>query len=273
MSRLRNRLTYANVAATLALVFAMSGGALAASKFIVTSTKQIKPSVLAQLKGKAGPAGAPGAAGAQGPAGAKGENGAPGGKGADGTSVTSAAEPKGANCKEGGSKFTAAAGVTYACNGEKGAKGEPWTAGGTLPSEKTETGAYAFGEFTRAAVPGAFPAVGALSFAIPLAAPLGTGHVHYVNTKGKEVVLGGGGLEEVTSTECLGSKEVPTAEPGNLCVYASLEANVGSFNGLISNPGVPGQEETAGTTGATLGVFVLGEGNIEAGGTWAVTAP
>jgi hypothetical protein len=59
-TRLRPRFTYANVTVTLALVFAMTGGAYAASKFIITSTKQIKPSVLSQLKGKAGPAGAGG---------------------------------------------------------------------------------------------------------------------------------------------------------------------------------------------------------------------
>jgi hypothetical protein len=62
-TRLRPRFTYANVTVTLALVFAMTGGAYAASKFIITSTKQIKPSVLSQLKGKAGPAGAGGGAG------------------------------------------------------------------------------------------------------------------------------------------------------------------------------------------------------------------
>ena len=45
-SRIRKRLTYANVAMTMALVFAMSGGAYAAKKYVITSTKQIKPSVL-----------------------------------------------------------------------------------------------------------------------------------------------------------------------------------------------------------------------------------
>ena len=61
-SVIRRRATYANVAMTLALVFAMTGGAYAAKKWVITSTKQIKPSVLKQLTGKAGPGGPPGAA-------------------------------------------------------------------------------------------------------------------------------------------------------------------------------------------------------------------
>jgi hypothetical protein len=36
---------FGNVAMTLALVFAMSGGAYAARRFVITSTKQIKPMV------------------------------------------------------------------------------------------------------------------------------------------------------------------------------------------------------------------------------------
>src|ERR1700733_10619346 len=92
-SAIRTRLSYANVMATLALFFAMSGGALAASHYLVTTTKQIKPSVLAQLKGKAGaggaagatgPAGSAGSAGSQGPAGTKGETGANGANGTNG---------------------------------------------------------------------------------------------------------------------------------------------------------------------------------------------
>jgi hypothetical protein len=78
MTKLRRRLSYANITATLALLFAMSGGALAATHYVITSTKQISPKVRKELKGAqgpkgpAGPAGSPGASGAaggQGPAG------------------------------------------------------------------------------------------------------------------------------------------------------------------------------------------------------------
>ena len=58
---MRRRLSYANVTATLALVFAMSGGAMAANHYLITSTKQINPKVLKKLTGKTGKTGATGA--------------------------------------------------------------------------------------------------------------------------------------------------------------------------------------------------------------------
>jgi hypothetical protein len=85
-------MTYANVVATLALVFAMAGGAAAASHYLITSTKQISPKVLKQLKkpgakgttGPAGPAGPAGAAAANGSAGAAGKEGPQGAQGPEG---------------------------------------------------------------------------------------------------------------------------------------------------------------------------------------------
>jgi hypothetical protein len=60
------------ITAALALFIAFGGSAAAASHYLVTSTSQIKPSVLMKLKGNAGAKGAAGPAGAVGPAGAPG---------------------------------------------------------------------------------------------------------------------------------------------------------------------------------------------------------
>jgi hypothetical protein len=86
---MRRRLSYANVTATLALVFSMTGGALAARHYLITSTKQIKPSVLKQLQGKIGRTGPQGLQGPQGPPGQQGAGGATGATGPAGTPATS----------------------------------------------------------------------------------------------------------------------------------------------------------------------------------------
>ncbi len=83
LSSIRSHLSYANVAATMALVFAMGGSAVAANHYLVTSTKQIKPSVLKSLKGNAGHTGA---TGPQGKEGLQGKEGSAGKEGARGPS-------------------------------------------------------------------------------------------------------------------------------------------------------------------------------------------
>jgi hypothetical protein len=108
-SAIGRRVSYANVVATIALVLAMGGSAVAAKHYLIDSLHQINPKVIKQLRGHNGAPGLPGAkgeTGAPGAAGAKGEPGAAGAKGEKG-------EPGAAGAKgEKGEK------------GETGAKGE-----------------------------------------------------------------------------------------------------------------------------------------------------
>jgi collagen triple helix repeat protein len=238
-SVLRRRMSYANVVATLALVFAMSGGALAASKFLITSTKQIKPSVLAQLKGKAGKNGA---VGAQGPAGLAGPAGPAGPQG-----------PAGANGKDG-------APGPEGKEGKQGLPGKDGTTGFTkvLPKGATETGAWTVS--TPAEIGGL--GFSSISFAIPLESALGEGNVIFVSP------------EEENVPHCEGTVASPTAEAGYLCVYAhSLGSAVPYPVGPVEDPSL-GFGTAAGA--AQTGALVLLESNSEergfGDGTWAVTA-
>jgi Collagen triple helix repeat (20 copies) len=276
LSAIRKRLTYGNVAMTLALVFAMTGGAYAAKHYLITSTKQISPKVLRALKGAKGAPGAngapgaTGAAGPQGPAGANGKdgaNGANGSNGANGTSVTSAAitpNLTNANCPEGGSEFTAAAAKkTYACNGKEGS---PWTASGTLPKGATETGIW------QLTVPGAGEGeikVAPISFPIPLAAALGASEVTYVSPK------------EVTPEHCTGDATKPGAETGHMCIFHTEGNGFVSPGGEPPGTGLQHQIQVtptgaigAGITGTEI-LFLTKPGkapeDVSAEGTWAVT--
>lgn len=90
---MRHKPSISGVIAAVALFFAIAGaGAYAADSYIITSTHQIKPSVLRKLandvrgpRGTAGTAGAQGASGPQGLQGPAGTNGTPGPQGAPGT--------------------------------------------------------------------------------------------------------------------------------------------------------------------------------------------
>ncbi len=106
-------MTYANVVATFALVFAMGGSAVAASHYLITSKKQISPKALKEIaaSGKTGPAGGTGATGAAGAQGPQGPQGAPGVNGTNGTN--------GANGERGQTGLPGPEGPEHAGAGER----------------------------------------------------------------------------------------------------------------------------------------------------------
>jgi hypothetical protein len=146
MKTLRRHLSYANVVATLALMFAMTGGALAANHYLINSTKQINPKVLKKLKGNAGKTGKLGGAGPQGAIGPQGPKGGEGPKGTEG--------PKG---PEGHAGLSALA---------------------SLPSGDTESGSYGTG--TTGGKAGEIMETAA-TFPIPLAEGAPAGQVIYTD--------------------------------------------------------------------------------------------
>ncbi len=273
-SSIRKHLNPTTVLACAALVFAMTGGAFAAtggsggrgsssgpSHATLTATaakSKAKSKTKAGPKGPAGPAGkngtngtngAPGATGPAGPQGTAGDNGSNGSNGEPGTSVTSKQlTNKEAACnKEGGSEFTAGTTKTTACNGKEGS---PWTAGGTLPKGSSEKGEWGTVYYPPAVLEGGLTLV-PISFGIPLTeAPA----VH---------VIKAGEKGEGNGTGCPATSEAakPEAEPGSLCIFIETEANVAQLVG--------GSPTTVGTR-----VFIApakAEQTI-ADGTWAVTA-
>jgi Collagen triple helix repeat (20 copies) len=293
-SIVRRHMTYTNIAATMAVVFAMSGGAYAVSDThggghqlstaLISAKKKVKkpaggkpgPRGPAGSQGPAGPAGPTGPAGTngtgeKGPQGNPGTNGSNGTAGTNGTNGTSATTEtftgEAHGCKDGGVVIKSASPETVVCNGEGGASG--FTS--VLPAEKTETGAWATGKLTGTPGIDAVP----ISFAIPLPSrgagktALGQHAVHFIAPDGNEIVEG---KEEPPSVACEGGTvEEPTAKPGSLCIYASTLEN---FDTVETEVVDPANSPTAGAgTAGTMIWFYGATAEAFAFGTWAVTAP
>jgi hypothetical protein len=268
-SRVKPHLTPSTAIAIVALVFAVTGGAFAATGGNGGSGAKASASVTPlahaakkkaapkSTRGPAGPKGATGATGATGPAGPAGPTGPAGATGPAGTNGTNGVGTEGKEGKQGEP-------------GKQGPKGAPGpegvcsTSNCVLPPETTETGSWALGEYPEGVATGTYLYT-ALSFPIPLNTSLASTHVHYIEKDGNEHGKG------VPPTECgtpAGSAEDPKASPGNLCVYEIHNIEHMTFTRLDKSGA---EVEGASTAGAIL-VMQGGEA-ASAWGTWAVTAP
>jgi hypothetical protein len=265
------------IVAVIALIAALGGAAFASGGLSSQAKKEIKKYAKLYAKQFAVP-------GAQGPQGPQGPPGAPGGPGKDGTNGVNGKSvvathlepgegPTGEECKEGGTELEVegSGAAEVVCNGEPGTFGSQ-----ALPEGQSLTGVWSFGEMATSVA-----AFVPISFQVPVEGGLNRAHVHFINSAGKEVVLSEAGeLEEITSSQCQGSAESPTAQPGNLCMYAKVQANFNAYtnpNNFFEAPGsitAAGAEAIAGAApvGAILTTLPTGA-NSRGSGTWAVRAP
>ncbi len=311
LSALRKRvhLSPATAIAFLALVFAITGGAFAATggngggsshaTFIASAAKS-KSKVKAKVgpRGPAGPAGKNGANGAQGsagpagPQGAKGENGAPGApgekgtNGADGKSVqtsefTGTKEPSSKPCTgAGGSEFEVEGSgkITYACNGGAGSGGGYPE---TLPSGKTETGTWSTHAKTYLPEKAAHQeTTTSISFPIPLPEPsehAKAAKIEYVNVAYNSKTE----PEPTGNANCPGFDPAPEAAKGYLCIYSFTveEIHVAAVNYHNPESLLAGfVEHYASRSGVTLQfespptTLAAQIEGLSAEGAWAVTA-
>ena len=259
-SLIRSHFGIPGVIAVMALVFAMFGGAYAATNGNplagaskhkrhhkkgkkhkkkqggLTGKQKKEVEKIAKKfqgtgpKGDKGDAGAAGATGATGDAGAAGATGATGATGEPGE------------------------------DGETGPEGSPWTDGGTLPEGSTETGSWA-AEFTGESMV-------QFSFNIPLKDPIPASNVA-ANAKGYD------GHGELTPEEehCPGDVSDPRAAPGYFCAYTATGV---LGNGAIASI-APADQTTfgaaEGTSTAGGWLFMFSTNASHTVGTWAVTAP
>lgn len=263
-SKIRKRLSPAGLIAVLALVFAMTGGAYAAKKYLITSTKQISPSVLAQLKGAKGASGAPGALGPAGPAGPVGGAGPQGSQGPQG--------PAGTPGTPGTPGKTGPAGPA----GPTGPEGVCSTSNCVLPSGVTETGTWGadvFGapEETELYIP--------ISFTVPLKEESSEKAFYctiaQVNS-GKGECDNARNPSEVVNSGCTGTVTRPTAPAGVLCIYTSFEQLENIRTNQIEEVGAVEQGESPDSPTGAIIALKVGEaaatGSIRMFGSFAVTA-
>ena len=231
-STLRMKFGIPGVISVIALVFAMFGGAYAASN------SSGGHNATASAKAKQGPRGKTGKTGPAGPLGPVGPQGSSGANGKDG-----------ANGSNGETGATGPAGPA-------GPAGSPWTLGGKLPSESTETGLWGTGENSPEGLR-YFP----ISFGLPL-------------QEAPQAVLVQSNEESAPGCPGRGDDEIPMADPGKLCVYV-MPSNNATGLGIertIYNESFEEYERLGGAS--PVGALVVADctAHCFVNGTWAVTA-
>jgi Collagen triple helix repeat (20 copies) len=289
---IRKRITPSTVIAVLALIFAATGGAFAATgggsggDSHATALATVSKSKSKPKTGPRGPAGAKGATGATGVAGATGPAGSAGAPGAKGE--TGAAGPAGA----GGTGPQGPAGTTGPAGpagpkgeeveGPPGPEGQLCKAKCVLPEGATETGAWSIAAFE---IPESKSINAPISFAIPLqAASSKAFFFNLLQTEKKEFdaneFTGQGcqaGAPNCIATGCAGTVAEPKAPEGTLCVFSARHESAAppeevAFQGVL--PATAALVAGYSQTGALLDFQAEEEhGYIIGAGSWAVTAP
>ena len=294
LSAVRRHMSYANVAATMALVFALTGGAVAATGHVggggtspakaTASISRSDPGTSTSTAASNGTSGSSPAKAVSGPgtgsgsgtslaiaAKSKGKTGPRGPAGPKGaTGATGPAGPTGAAGPAGpvGPAGPAGAAGTDGTKGKKGANGKAGPEGPEGPAGKegspwTAGGTLPAGSTETGAWYVEFPTkteaetfeATAISFPIPLAK---TTHAVYVSLKkqtGKEVEADCTVEEEGKKVE--GSAEDPVAQPGNLCLYEGHASPSSGRTPFVESFLRPGQTEEgfeAGTSGVVAEV-------------------
>jgi hypothetical protein len=254
MRFVRRHMSYANVAATLALLLAMGGGALAATHYLITSTAQISPRVLSQLRGHQGAPGKPGKTGRTGRTGKPGKTGRTGRQGAPGP----AGGPRGRTGPEGPAGAQGLPGTEgrEGKEGKKGPRGEEGPRGLSalepLHAKEAESGLYGI---SVGASPGKVE-YEAVSLPVLLGAAIPVTNVEYVPA----------------GTKTKNCEKPGTAAGGFLCIYSNFPQE----KGVLAPPKVlnieaakPG-EEGSGPHGFVL-EWVSPEAEAHDVGTYTIT--
>lgn len=220
--------------AIAALVVALGGTAVAATKVIITKSSQVKNGSLRGVDLKNGSVGANKLTAAA-VASLRGRDGAPGVPGLVGA------------------------------QGEPGVQGPAGPAGpagpllDTLPSGRTQAGVFSlrWRQSTPATVD---TGVAAVTYQLPLAASMPFANVHIL-----DVDLGD------TDASCPGTPAAPAAAAGHLCIWLTNRTPGPSVG--VSSPQDPSNASGVGTLGFSMLMSTSSDGAYNLVGVWAVTAP